>query len=92
VRRGKVERGLRAILFAGDPAEGAVERRHALVEATERHSYGEQARRLGAPGAVRAVGSANARNPLPIFLPCHRGLDAKQALLEHEMGVLAART
>jgi len=60
-------------------------------------TYGEQARRLGRPTAVRAVGAANGRNPLPIVLPCHRivgadgslvgfggGLPRKQALLEHE--------
>ena len=63
-------------------------------------SYGEQARRLGKPEAVRAVGAANGRNPLPIVLPCHRvigadgsltgfggGLHVKQALLDHEAGV-----
>jgi methylated-DNA-[protein]-cysteine S-methyltransferase len=65
-------------------------------------SYGEQARRLGHPGAARAVGAANARNPLPIVLPCHRlvgargeltgyggGLPVKRALLAHERRVLA---
>jgi methylated-DNA-[protein]-cysteine S-methyltransferase len=64
-------------------------------------SYGEQARRLGHPRAARAVGAANARNPIPIVLPCHRvvgangastgyggGLDAKRLLLEHEARVL----
>ena len=60
-------------------------------------SYGEQARRLGRPAAVRAVGAANGRNPVPIVLPCHRiigadgsltgfggGLDTKRWLLDHE--------
>jgi methylated-DNA-[protein]-cysteine S-methyltransferase len=60
-------------------------------------SYGEQARRLGRPQAVRAVGAANGRNPLPVVLPCHRivgadgslvgfggGLERKRALLGHE--------
>jgi methylated-DNA-[protein]-cysteine S-methyltransferase len=60
-------------------------------------SYGEVARRLGKPTAVRAVGLANGANPIPIVIPCHRvvgadgslvgyggGLHVKAALLEHE--------
>jgi methylated-DNA-[protein]-cysteine S-methyltransferase len=60
-------------------------------------SYGEQARRLGKPAAVRAIGSANGKNPVSIIIPCHRvigangsltgyggGLPAKRWLLEHE--------
>lgn len=35
-------------------------------------SYGELAAAIGSPGAVRAVGTACARNPLPIIVPCHR--------------------
>jgi O-6-methylguanine DNA methyltransferase len=63
-------------------------------------TYLDLARALGSPGAVRAVGAANARNPLPIFVPCHRvigssgsltgyggGLEIKRALLQLE-GVL----
>ena len=60
-------------------------------------SYLEIASRVGSPKAVRAVGSANARNPIPIIIPCHRiirsdgglggyggGLDLKMDLLRHE--------
>ena len=60
-------------------------------------SYSELARRLDAPDAVRAVGAANGRNPIPIVIPCHRvigadgsltgyggGLDRKRWLLVHE--------
>jgi methylated-DNA-[protein]-cysteine S-methyltransferase len=39
-------------------------------------SYGAIAEQLGRPGAVRAVGQANATNPLPIIIPCHRVLGA----------------
>lgn len=60
-------------------------------------SYAEQAAALGRPTAVRAVASANGKNPVSIVVPCHRvigsngkltgyagGLDAKQWLLQHE--------
>jgi len=65
-------------------------------------SYTELARRIGKPGASRAVGSANGRNPVSLIVPCHRviaadgglggyggGLDRKRWLLEHEAEVLA---
>ncbi len=38
----------------------------------EVRTYGQVAAELGAPGAVRAVGQANRRNPLPVIVPCHR--------------------
>jgi methylated-DNA-[protein]-cysteine S-methyltransferase len=43
-------------------------------------SYGELARRLGRPSAARAVGGANARNPVPIVVPCHRVVGASGQL------------
>ncbi len=43
-------------------------------------SYGELARRVGKPTAMRAVGAANGRNPLPIVLPCHRVIGADGSL------------
>src|SRR5258708_4392603 len=39
-------------------------------------SYGELARRIGNPDAVRAVGLANGRNPISIVVPCHRVIGA----------------
>lgn len=60
-------------------------------------SYGELAKKAGNPKASRAVGMANAKNPIPIIIPCHRvigkdgsltgfggGLDVKKQLLELE--------
>jgi methylated-DNA-[protein]-cysteine S-methyltransferase len=60
-------------------------------------SYGELARRVGNPKAARAVGQANAVNPIPLIIPCHRviaadgslggyssGLERKRWLLHHE--------
>ena len=46
----------------------------------ETTSYGELARRIGKPGAARAVGSALGRNPVPIVIPCHRILAADGSL------------
>lgn len=66
-------------------------------------TYRQQAMRMGLPGGARAVGSANARNPVAIIVPCHRvvardglggyggGLDRKRWLLALEgVGVAAA--
>lgn len=63
----------------------------------ETRSYGAIAKQIGRPRAVRAVGAANGRNPIPIIVPCHRvightgdltgfggGLDTKEALLRLE--------
>jgi methylated-DNA-[protein]-cysteine S-methyltransferase len=43
-------------------------------------SYAELARRIEQPQAVRAVGAANGRNPLPIVLPCHRVIGSDGSL------------
>lgn len=60
-------------------------------------TYAELAARVGRPKAIRAVGAANARNPISIIVPCHRvvgsngtltgyagGLERKEWLLRHE--------
>lgn len=46
----------------------------------ETWSYGDVAQRLGKPAAVRAVGAANGRNPIPIVVPCHRVIGADGSL------------
>ena len=43
-------------------------------------SYSGVARRIGKPAAVRAVGAANGRNPIPIVIPCHRVIGADGSL------------
>jgi methylated-DNA-[protein]-cysteine S-methyltransferase len=63
----------------------------------ETRSYSAQARAIGRPAAIRAVGRANHDNPIGVIIPCHRvlgadgsltgyagGLDMKRALLELE--------
>lgn len=54
-------------------------------------SYGEQARRIGSPRAVRAVGAANGRNPIAIVLPCHRVLGGDGALTGYAGGLPTKR-
>ena len=68
-------------------------------------SYGEVAKALGKPGAVRAVGRACATNPVALVIPCHRvvredqtlggyrwGLERKQKLLQRERSVTKPRS
>lgn len=70
----------------------------------ETTSYGALAASLGRPGAARAVGLANGRNPISIVVPCHRvvgsggrltgyggGLERKERLLELERSALRPR-
>ncbi len=45
-----------------------------LIPYGETRTYGDIARELGQPSASRAVGNANARNPMPLVIPCHRVL------------------
>jgi len=44
-------------------------------------SYSAIAAQIGAPRAVRAVGAANGRNPIPIIVPCHRVIGASGSLV-----------
>jgi methylated-DNA-[protein]-cysteine S-methyltransferase len=50
-------------------------------------SYGELARRIGRPAAVRAVGLANGRNPVSIVVPCHRVIGADGSMTGYGGGV-----
>ncbi len=50
-------------------------------------SYGELARRIGNPRAVRAVGLANGRNPISIVVPCHRVIGADGSLTGYGGGL-----
>ena len=81
----------------GTPFQLDVWKSLARIPYGETTSYGQQAKWVGRPAAVRAVGGANGRNPVAIVLPCHRvvgvngsltgfggGLERKIWLLEHE--------
>ena len=50
-------------------------------------SYGELARRIGQPAAVRAVGLANGRNPVSVIVPCHRVVGAGGQLTGYGGGI-----
>ncbi len=80
------------------PFERAVLMKAREIPRGEVRPYGWIAREIGRPGATRAVGTALARNPIPLFLPCHRvvrtdghignysmgGPEAKRAILTYE--------
>jgi len=54
-------------------------------------SYGELAARMGRSGAARAVGHANARNPVAVIVPCHRVVGASGALTGYRGGLAVKR-
>jgi AraC family transcriptional regulator, regulatory protein of adaptative response / methylated-DNA-[protein]-cysteine methyltransferase len=84
---------------AGSPFQQAVWAELRTIPYGQTRSYGEQARRIGRPDAVRAVARANGDNRIAIIIPCHRVIGAdgkltgyggrlwrKQRLLELERG------
>ncbi|MBK6394792.1 MAG: methylated-DNA--[protein]-cysteine S-methyltransferase [Betaproteobacteria bacterium] len=86
-----------ALAPQGTAFQQSVWREIAKVPAGRTASYGDLARRIGRPSAVRAVGAAVGRNPLSVIVPCHRivgsdgsltgyagGLERKRALLALE--------
>ena len=88
-----------AVDTGGTPFQQSVWRLLRQIPAGKTASYGELAAKLNSPGAARAVGLANALNPVAIVVPCHRvigaggrlvgyggGLDRKRWLLAHESG------
>ncbi|MCM1450581.1 MAG: methylated-DNA--[protein]-cysteine S-methyltransferase [Clostridiales bacterium] len=85
------------VVFTGSPFQCSVWAELMKIPYGSTISYTELARRINNPRAVRAVASANATNPISIFVPCHRvigsnhkltgyagGLDAKRGLLALE--------
>jgi len=83
----------------GTPFQRSVWEQLLRIPYGETRSYGELAEALGNPGASRAVGLANGKNPISIIVPCHRvvgsngsltgyggGLERKQRLLDFEQG------
>jgi O-6-methylguanine DNA methyltransferase len=56
----------------GTPFQRAVWEALLAIPYGETRTYGDVARAIGRPGAVRAVGAANGANPVPLVVPCHR--------------------
>jgi methylated-DNA-[protein]-cysteine S-methyltransferase len=54
-------------------------------------SYAQQAKAIGKPKAVRAVGSANGANPVPIIVPCHRVIASDGSLGGYALGLAMKR-
>lgn len=83
----------------GTPFQRSVWQQLLRIPYGETRTYGDLADALGNPGASRAVGLANGKNPISIVVPCHRvvgsdgsltgyggGLERKQRLLDFERG------
>ncbi|QNS03303.1 methylated-DNA--[protein]-cysteine S-methyltransferase [Streptomyces xanthii] len=83
----------------GTPFQRSVWERLRQIPYGETRTYGELAEALGNPGASRAVGLANGKNPVGVIVPCHRvvgadgsltgyggGLTRKRRLLDFERG------
>ncbi len=65
--------------FAGTEFQKKVWKALLAIPFGETRSYGQIAKQIGHPKAVRAVGAANGKNPISIIVPCHRviGVDGK---------------
>ena len=75
------------LALAGTPFQGEVWQALREIPYGETISYGELARRIGRPRAVRAVGLANGRNPIAVIVPCHRVIGANGTLTGYGGGV-----
>lgn len=94
---GRLQQFTVALSPSGTPFQQSVWRALQRIPFGQTRTYGEIAAELGNPGAARAIGRANATNPVCLLIPCHRviggdgsltgfafGEDVKLALLEHE--------
>jgi methylated-DNA-[protein]-cysteine S-methyltransferase len=76
------------VKLAGTPFQQQVWEQLRMIPFGEAWTYGDLARRLGLPpGASRAVGGANGRNPVAIIVPCHRVIGGDGTLTGYAGGV-----
>ena len=71
----------------GTPFQRAVWKALRAIPYGKTQSYGDIARRIGRPKAVRAVGAANGANPISIVVPCHRVIGADGSLTGYGGGL-----
>lgn len=76
----------------GTPFQKRVWKELVRVPYGETISYAELAKRVGSKGAARAVGRANATNPIAIVVPCHRVIGADGSLTGYAYGVELKRS
>lgn len=75
------------LLFAGTDFQKTVWEELLKIPYGQTISYGEMARRIGMPKAVRAVANANGANSISIFAPCHRVIGSNRSLTGYAGGV-----
>jgi methylated-DNA-[protein]-cysteine S-methyltransferase len=73
--------------FAGTAFQRRVWAALLTIPYGETRSYIQVARQIGRPDAVRAVGAANGRNPIPLIAPCHRVIGASGKLVGFAAGL-----
>ena len=79
------------LLFAGSSFQESVWKQLMDIPYGQTVSYGEIARRIGRPTAVRAVANANGANAISIFAPCHRVIGNDHSLTGYGGGIEAKR-
>lgn len=79
------------LMFAGTEFQKAVWNELMLIPPGHTTTYGELARRIGRPAAVRAIANAVGSNALSVLVPCHRVIGADGALTGYAGGLPAKR-
>lgn len=84
---GKLEQFDLPLKISGTPFQERVWKALCEIPFGQTWSYAQLARHIGNPKAVRAVGTANGRNPISIIVPCHRVIGAEGSLVGYGGGL-----